>query len=402
MYRTGLILSVVALTACGDGIPITPPKDGAALSKPSAEQQGGRLPTYVIEKLPTLGGTSSRGNSINDRDWVAGSANLPNGLGRHAALWRDDVLTDLKTLGGANSSVAWPGQNDRGMVVGIAETNDLDSLNEDWSCATFFGKVTHHVCRGFVWEDGTMRGLPTFGGTHGFATGVNDGGEVVGWAETTVHDPTCNTPQVLQFRAALWDTRTGVMHQLRPLQGDSTSAATAINESGQVVGISGKCDVAVGDSSAIHAVLWDHGHAMSIGTLGGELWNTPMDINKRGDVVGFSDLPGDANMHAFFWSKKEGIKDLKTLPGDGTSQAAGINSQGQIVGVSCGEVACHAVTWLHGQIFRLDSLIAPGFPDSLASAQDINEEGVITGRLVEAGTGLGVPFVARPRRDGDQ
>ena len=35
-------------------------------------------------------------------------------------------------------------------------------------------------------------------------------------------------------------------------------AATAINDKGQVVGISGACGVAVGDVSAAHAVIWEN------------------------------------------------------------------------------------------------------------------------------------------------
>src|SRR5207247_5814817 len=84
-----------------------------------------------------------------------------------------------------------------------------------------------------------MQALPTLGGNQGFATGVNSRDQVVGWAETTVHDPTCNSPQVLQFRAVLWQPQQGAMQQLPPLPGDSTSAATAINDKGQAVGISG-------------------------------------------------------------------------------------------------------------------------------------------------------------------
>ena len=39
---------------------------------------------------------------------------------------------------------------------------------------------------------GVMTGLPTLGGDNGFATGVNDRGQIVGWAEDNTHDPTCD------------------------------------------------------------------------------------------------------------------------------------------------------------------------------------------------------------------
>ena len=49
-----------------------------------------------------------------------------------------------------------------------------------------------------------MTQLPTLGGPNGFATGVNNLNQIVGWAENTVHDPTCTLPQILQFEAVIY------------------------------------------------------------------------------------------------------------------------------------------------------------------------------------------------------
>ena len=395
MRRIVCTLGVMALAGCGAEQSVQPVLVTKAATDPASSTR------YSIVALPTLGGTS-RGNAIDARGFVAGYSNLLDGS-RHAALWEDESVTDLGTLGGPNSSVAWPGLNNRGTVAGISETADLDPLAEDWSCSAFFPSVTHHVCRGFVRTGGVMRGLPTLGGTNGFATSVNNEGQVVGWSETPVHDPTCVAPQVLQFRATLWDAKTLAPTELPPLPGDSTSAATGINERGQVIGISGDCGVAVGAFSARHAVLWDHGTVTDLGNFGGAAWNTPMDINAAGDIVGFSDLPGDADgnsrEHAFLWTRKDGMRDLGTLPGDLTSEAAGINSRRQIVGISCGEVVCHAVIWLNGAIFPLDSLVNLAHGDVLGSAQDINDAGQITGRINQASTGKKLAFLATPTID---
>jgi probable HAF family extracellular repeat protein len=394
MRKIVCTLGVMALAGCGAEQTVQP----VVVSKAADPVTSTR---YSIAVLPTLGGTS-RGNAINARGLVAGYSLLLDGT-RHAALWENDAVTDLGTLGGPNSSVPWPGISNRGTIVGISETADIDPLGEGWSCSAFFSSVTNHVCRGFVRTNGVMRALPTLGGTNGFATDVNNEGLIVGWSETTVHDPTCVAPQVLQFRATLWNARTLAPTELSPLQGDSTSAATGINERGQVIGISGDCGVAVGAFSARHAVLWDHGTVTDLGNFGGEAWNTPMAINAAGDIVGFSDLPGDADgnsrEHAFLWTRKDGMRDLGTLPGDLTSEAAGINSRQQIVGISCGAVACRAVIWLHGAIFPLDSLanLAPG--DNLGSAQDINDAGQITGRINQASTGKKLAFLATPTID---
>jgi probable HAF family extracellular repeat protein len=244
-----------------------------------------------------------------------------------------------------------------------------------------------------------MAALPTLGGENGFAAGVNNRGEVVGWAETAVHDPTCHSPQVLQFRAVVWGPTRGTTRQLPPLPGDSTSAATALNQRGQVVGISGECDVAVGRKSATHAVLWDGSSIVDLGSLGGDYWRTPMAINNLGVVVGFTNPPdgdfdGDS-LRAFVWTRSGGMQDLGRFAGDQFSEALGVNDSGQIVGVSCTNV-CKAVLWQDGNMYRLQDLISGGTADHLWSARGINAAGQITGRMIDHITGKFVTYVATP------
>jgi len=241
-YMWSAIL-IVAVFGCSTETQVTQPLGALALLTPNQQ--------YDVVTLLSLGGTQSRGMSINSLGWVAGWSNRPDGT-RHAVLWRDGSIIDLLTLGGPNSTVPWPGLNNEGMIVGISQTAEVDPLNEDWSCeagAFLPGGLTNLICSGFVWENGVMRELPTLGGHHGFAAGVNNHGKVVGWAETPVHDPTCSptSAQVLQFRAVIWDPKHGSngkikARELSPFPGDSTSAATAINDAGQAVGISGDCD----------------------------------------------------------------------------------------------------------------------------------------------------------------
>jgi probable HAF family extracellular repeat protein len=363
--------------------------------------------TYQFAKLPSLGGTLSRGMAISDPGLVAGWSNRADGS-RHAALWKNGVITDLLTLGGPSSTVAWPGLNGQGMVAGISQTAEIDPIDEDWSCEAggFLPAGTNLICRGFVWNQGAMRELPTLGGNHSFAAGINDPGQVVGWAETPVHDPTCTGVQVLQFRAVVWDVKKNKVktRELVPLSGDSTSAATAINDRGEAVGISGDCDQAVGRFSARHAVLWGkNGKVTEIPNLGGVTWHTPMDINEAGDVVGFSNPagPGDPEgefiAHAFLWKRgAASAVDLGTLPGDLFSEAFAINERGQVVGVSFGGAnGSRAFLWENGVMTNLNDL-APGNLDVLLSAQDINRDGEITGRLRDHVTGETLAFVATP------
>jgi probable HAF family extracellular repeat protein len=373
----------------------------------AAEAQQGGLTDYQVKNLPSLGGSYAEGVGINDLDWVSGPSNLADDQTRHATLWRGGSARDLGTLGGPNSSAQWPVENVRGLISGIAETGETDPLGEDWSCSFFFPAVTHHTCLGFVWRNGKLRPLPTLGGNNGFATGTNNRRQTVGWAENTVHDPTCTgRNQVLQFRAVLWGPGRGQIQELPPLPGDTASAATAINDLGQVVGISGICDQAVGRFSARNAVLWENGSVENIGNLGGVAWNTPMAINENGDVVGFSNVSaadgGAFNAHAFLWTKGAAQPtDLGTLGTDPYSQALGINGRRQVVGLSCsaGFATCRAFIWEDGVMHDLNSF-APGYPDYLYSADDINDQGKISGLAIEQGTGANVPFVATPEPAG--
>src|SRR5580765_1677510 len=367
--------------------------------------KAGALPQYHVADLPSLGGTNSRGNSINNRGWVAGYSNLAGNQRRHATLWVNGVATDLQTLGGTNSSVAWPVKNNAGRLAGISQTSTPDPLGENWSCSAFFpaATATGFTCLGFVWESDVMRALPTLGGNNGFATGSNNRGQTVGWAETAVHDSTCVAPQVLQFKAAIWGPGADQVQELPLVAGDTSSAATAINDRGQVVGISGRCDQAVGRFTAIHAVVWDKDGITDLGNLGHFSWNTPMALNEHGDIVGFAPVddsdPNSPQLHAFAKFRGSPIQDLDTLSGVLFSEALGINASRQIVGISChnadGSGVCRAFLWQDGEMTDLNTLVAPGYTNLLTTAQDINDAGVITGRALTSG-GQRPAFVATP------
>src|SRR5437773_10555405 len=101
-------------------------------------------------------------------------------------------------------------------------------------------------------------------------------------------------------------TGPNAIHELPLIAGDTSGAATAINDRDQVVGISGICDQAIGRYTAAHAVLWQDGTVTDIGNLGALWWNTPTAINHRGDIAGFDGDPafpeGDV-VHAFIWTE---------------------------------------------------------------------------------------------------
>lgn len=343
-------------------------------------------PAYIAYDAQPLAGTSAGANGISNLGWASGTSTVASG-DTHAALWSPGNVTDLGTLGGASSGVEWPVKNNHGVIVGISETNAVDPLAEQgFSCGAFLD-MHGHTCLPFLWSNGTLTPLPLLGGNNGFATGISNAGLAVGWAETAVHDPTCVAPQVLQFEAVEWGPSAGAKRVLAPLPGDSTSAATAINDAGEVVGISGDCGVAVGAFSARHSVLWLNGHPVRLPTLGGQGWNTPMAINSLGTVVGFSDTPGDVvngqltpNFQAFVWDPVNGIHQLPTYPGDVLSEATGINDFGQIVGTSFPAAGgSRLVLWQNGKVYDLNQLLPADSPLLAQASGDINDHGEITG-----------------------
>ena len=399
-FTTKVPLIVLAAVCCGTVL-------APALAQRPAQARAGTQ--YQVSNLPGLGGTSNGGNSINDQTWVSGYSRLPD-RNRHAALWRNGVLSDLGTLGGPNSSVTWNVKNTAGIIVGISQTADPQLLGESWSSAAFYSTPNNvgYINLGFVWQNNQMRGLPNFpGGNNGFATGANNLGQVVGWAENGVHDPNCCCTQVLQFRPAMWTLGPPDQIQDLPLiPGDSSGAATAINDNGQIVGISGICDQAVGRHTAKHAVLWENGTVTDIyPDAPAPWWNTPTAINQRGDVVGFAGDPafveGDI-LHAFLWTREDGIRQLKPLqrrvPPHVDSEAYGINEARQIVGISCDAdfVDCRAVVWNNGTVPTDLNELKGSYSAHLESAKDINNKGEITGRAVDPTTGVLTAFLAVP------
>jgi probable HAF family extracellular repeat protein len=399
------IAAFVAVTGCasGGGAPAAPgAMPGAPGSHASTRTKPASAGLYAVQTFGTFGGTQSNAASINQRGWITGSANYPGDMIAHAALWGDGAPKDLGTLGGPSSAIAWPNLDDFGMVAGISETAQMDPYGEPWSCSAFFPAITPslHVCVGFTWRNNVMQPLPTLGGPDGYAAGTNDWGNVVGWAEDSTMDPTCDNGQVLQFEPVMWDAQ-GRIHRLPTLPGDPDGAATAINDFDQIVGISGICDQAVGRFSAIHAVIWDHGVVHKLFNVESVSWNTPEAINVFGGVAGFVNIPGPGdeagNLQpiAFVWTPRAGLTEIPPLGTDAYSMASGINDEGDVVGVSYGAGFSTARAFLYhdGRAYDMNQLVPNGSPYLLV-ANAIDDRGDVVGQASTSGEALA--FEATP------
>jgi probable HAF family extracellular repeat protein len=209
-------------------------------------------------------------------------------------LLRAQTLTNLGTLGGTVSAAS--GINDSGQVVGYADTSG-DAGSD-----------------AFLYSGGTMTNLGTLGGTIGQATGINASGQVVGYASTSGNAAS---------DAFLYSG--GTMTNLGTF-GGTDSFATGINASGQVVG-----GADTSGNAAYNAFLYSGGTMTNLGTFGGTT-SEAAGINASGQVVGYANTSGNAGSvsNAFLYSGGT-MTNLGTLGGT-TSYANGINASGQVVG----------------------------------------------------------------------
>jgi probable HAF family extracellular repeat protein len=392
--KTLTLIAALTLSAATLAVPVETAWAGSSAKPPVL---------YVVEDLGTLGGSGSDALGVNEIGWVSGVSSVSGDQSGHAFLWRDGVMGDLGTLGGKNSDAFYITNN--GLIAGAAETASADPLQENFCLFALLNQgngqptpPTGLICRAVFWRDGVINELPTLGGANGQATDANSRGQVVGWAETSTQDPTCVAPQALDYYGVVWGPKAGEIQALPPLPGDKVSLAGVINERGQVAGQSGPCINPNGFLNGVflpHGVIWEQGHATSLGSLGGAHGDTfPYNINNRGQVVGQSNLPGDAAFHAFLWQKGV-MADLGVLQGDVDSLAFGVNDRGQVVGTSIG-ATLRAFLWQNGVMTDLNTLIKGSTSLDLIFANGINSRGEIAGQAFDSGNGEFRAFLAIP------
>jgi len=370
LFTTLLLGPLVAL--------LTPGLLGAQEEKPNHVH-------YTIIDLGTFGGpgTNSSAYDMNNAGWVAGSSNLTAGGPQHGFVWHGrGPLLDLGTLGGPNSEAGGP--NLWGEAALISETADLDPNDED-----FCGFGNHLQCLAAIWRNWKLTALSTLpGGNNAQAYGLNNLGEVVGFSETGVEDPTCSTlmpSQVLRYEAVIWEPD-GKVRKLRPLQGDTVGFAWGINDGGQAVGTSGLCaDTSLPPNPPVgmHAVLWEKdGSVIDLGNLGGTTNNIANTVNKFGVVAGGSQL-ADGSIHPFLWKKGKPMQDLGSFPGSMVTTVPccnTLNDSGEVVGFSFdGMGNPHAFVGDERGLTYLNDLIAKNSPWQLQFAEAVNDAGEIVG-----------------------
>jgi probable HAF family extracellular repeat protein len=338
------------------------------------------------------GGASSAGNWISSNGLIAGVSEngetdplIPGVPQLRATLWVHGRIIDLGTLPeGGFESIA-NAVNSNGQVAGLA-TNAIPDPN------SMLG--SGFQTRAFLWQNGAMQDLGTLGiGTNAQAILINERGQVVGWSYVnTVPTSACNPGFAFVTGSFIWDKENG-MRDLGSLGGTCTTVSD-INDRGQVVGFSNL----PGDLSQ-HGFLWDNGSFQDLGgSLGGD-FQGPFAMNERGEAVGFAFLPGDSILHAVLWRHVGDLIDLGAVDADQCSFATSINARRQVVGTSSDCVSTgHAFLWEDGSMADLNALIPPNSPLSLESTETINDQGEIAGTGLDA-RGKKHAFLAIPCDD---
>ncbi|MEP6753960.1 MAG: hypothetical protein ABJA67_00545 [Chthonomonadales bacterium] len=188
------------------------------------------------------------------------------------------------------------------------------------------------------------------------AVWINDGGDIVGWSDTTSS----------YSHATLWSK--GTVRDIGTL-GGKTSEAHCISIHGTIVGI------ATTTHNINHPFVFNGGTMTDLlGYSDGS--GSASFVNDKEEVVGFAHL--DRKNRAFYW-KNGKITYLPTLGGD-TAQAMCINNRGLIVGWAEGTtINGGACLWRKGVPYDLNKFVPKGMELELIEARGINDKGQVTG-----------------------
>ncbi len=276
----------------------------------------------------------------------------------HPTTWRGGVVTELPLLPADDDGYA-TAINASGLIVGVSGEKPGDPT-----------ETAHAV----IWRAGSIEDLGTLpGGSCSRATDVNDSGQVVGCAQTAELGG-----MSLVFRGFVWQD--GTMTMLPPLQPESdtlstSSCASAINERGEIVGNSAVYELPT-DRVTSRAVTWAAGTAVDLGTLSGDPDSLAAGISSNGRIVGRSGsfYPGPDIGHAVTWTGGH-IRRLASPPGAFWTIAIGVDGGGAIVGQYAGPAGMYGCLWRGSKI---TDLLPPGSGDS-SGAEAINAHGVAVG-----------------------
>jgi probable HAF family extracellular repeat protein len=304
--------------------------------------------------LGPAGRTSGNGSAINDSGQVAGYSIVD--LDQRGFFYSDGAMADLGSLGVTYGGGDVTGINNSGQAVGSRS-------------------VALHTSHAFLYDHGTVTDLGTLGGQSARALAINNAGQVGG----SFTDVT-NVAHGFVLTG-------GTLTDVGSLGGSMTTVAS-INDTGMAVGTS-----YLSGGTQSHAFVFDSGVITDLGLP--STYSGAYGINNAGEIVGqMWNVSGEA--HGFYYYKGAAI-ELES-PDGSAATARAINDRGQIVGYShtIGVSDYRAVLWQGGVLIDLNSLLSPAYSGyTLMYAEDINNNGWITGQMLDPG-GYRRAFILTP------
>ncbi|WP_198117047.1 PKD domain-containing protein [Massilia rhizosphaerae] len=252
--------------------------------------------------------------NLNDKGQVVGAAAVGDNNGNiHAFVWSKQTGTrDLLPLDHASTAEARD-INNYGVAAG-------DSLQDP------AGRLPGHAV---LWKaPGRRYDLGALGKGLSFAEAINDAGLVAG--DSYLHGTI--------LHAFAWTRATGMI-DIGTLPGGTVSEARAVDEFGE---IAGNADVAPLET---HVFLWTRTAGIrDLGAAGADT-ATMLGMSTRGRIAG--ELLTRGGEHAMTWTHATGMLDIGTLPGGGSARAWAANNYGQVVGDSQlnGQAQYRAFIW---------------------------------------------------------
>lgn len=315
-------------------------------------------PQYSLTLLgPVNGHAGTFTHTINNAALVSGYSDTYNPLNggytaSNATIWSQGIATALSGHGTSNSQAFT--SNLSGQTAGVSwnVSKELPVQGQPFAQPDYDGKAT-------VWSNGSATTLAGIYNAYGYASGINNHGQVIGWSLQGRYDTV----------ATLWNNNSPTA--LAALAG-YTADAYAINDQGIIAG------TAVNDSYSHTAVFWDAQNQIHQlqGISGG--MSGAYDINEQGILTGWS-TSADNHQHATIWVDGQAV-DLGRLGGY-ASYAYGLNNLGDVVGsyidTSAGVYEEYALIWKNGVASNLNSLVDLPSGITLVYAQDINDLGYI-------------------------
>jgi uncharacterized membrane protein len=298
--------------------------------------------TYTLTKIEGL----TFFGDLNNKGVVVGATRAANGA-EHAAVWERGRLTDV---------------HDR--IDSNATESDLRGVTDKLDMV---GTFVEENFQGFLLRGRRVTRIgPLPGDNFSFAFGLNDRRQVIG---NSTGDGGSSQFVWRDGQFTILEGLTGQKFSIEPVE---------IQHQGIVAG---------SDSLAGRAVIWQNGTVMDIGGLPGSTQNSAGAINDRGQVAGLSFLSDPdvfpRQVTPFIW--EDGV--VRALPplfgGVTESFVLSINDHGVVVGDSLAEGAEQTTptVWQDGAAYDLNQRIDPNDPlaatVTLTDARAINDRGQI-------------------------